>query len=128
MAKYKNNIISESTEALKALGDISRCRIVMALVNCELCVCQITELFNLAPSTISKHLYILKKANLVQSRKNGRWIYYKLDTANKSNNKLIGWLKNSLEKDSVIQNDCKILKSILKKDPEELCQKTRKKS
>jgi len=59
----------------KALADESRVRAVLALRQGELCVCQITELFGFAPSTVSKHLSILFQANLVESRKDGRWIY-----------------------------------------------------
>ena len=44
----------------------------------ELCVCQIVELLGLAPSTVSKHLAILKQARLVDSRKEGRWMFYRL--------------------------------------------------
>ena len=62
----------------KALADENRVRILMALRDGELCVCQITELFGYAPSTVSKHLSILFQARLVESRKDGRWIYYQL--------------------------------------------------
>ena len=60
----------------KALADENRVRVLLALQGGELCVCQITELFGLAASTISKHLSILYQAGLVDSRKDGRWIYY----------------------------------------------------
>ena len=60
----------------KALADETRVRILMALRDGELCVCQITELFGMAPSTISKHLSILFQAGLVESRKTERWVYY----------------------------------------------------
>ena len=62
----------------KALADENRIRTLLALRQGELCVCQITELFGLAPSTISKHLSILFQAGLVESRKDGRWFYYQL--------------------------------------------------
>ena len=50
----------------------------MALGAGELCVCQIVELLGLAPSTVSKHMAILKQARLVDSRKEGRWMFYRL--------------------------------------------------
>jgi DNA-binding transcriptional ArsR family regulator len=62
----------------KALADKNRVRAFMALRNGELCVCQIIELLDLAPSTISKHMSILKQAGLVDSRKDSRWVYYRL--------------------------------------------------
>ncbi len=62
----------------KALSDESRVRALMALSGGELCVCQIIELLGLAPSTVSKHLAVLHQAGLVETRKDGRWIYYRL--------------------------------------------------
>jgi DNA-binding transcriptional ArsR family regulator len=59
----------------KALADETRVRTLLSLRQGELCVCQITELFGLAPSTVSKHLSILFQAGLVDSRKDGRWMY-----------------------------------------------------
>jgi DNA-binding transcriptional ArsR family regulator len=44
----------------------------------ELCVCQIIELLGLVPSTVSKHMSILKQAGLVENRKEARWMYYRL--------------------------------------------------
>ena len=62
----------------KALSDENRVRALMALEGGELCVCQIIELLRLAPSTVSKHMAILHQAGLVETRKDGRWIYYRL--------------------------------------------------
>ena len=65
----------------KALSDPNRVRILLALRRGELCVCQITELFGFAPSTVSKHLSILHHAGLILSRKTERWVYYRLPTS-----------------------------------------------
>ena len=62
----------------KALADENRLRMLLALQDGELCVCQITELMGLAMSTVSKHLSILYQAGLVNARKEGRWMYYSL--------------------------------------------------
>lgn len=62
----------------KAVADPSRTRILKLLENGELCVCQITAVLNLAPATISKHLSTLKTAGLLQQRRDGKWIYYRL--------------------------------------------------
>src|SRR5262249_39570541 len=56
----------------KALADENRVRRLLALRGGELCVRQITEVFGLAPSTISKHLSILHNADLVDPRQEGR--------------------------------------------------------
>src|SRR5690349_14464165 len=106
----------------RALADDNRIRSLLALRNGELCVCQITELFGLAPSTISKHLSILAQAGLVESRKEGRWIYYKLPGkgAPADVRAAIGWVEKSLAGDPRIAEDERILKRILKQDPVEL--------
>ena len=56
----------------QALANEKRVRVLLALRGGGLCVCQITELFGLAPSAISKHLFILHQAERVESRKDGR--------------------------------------------------------
>ena len=72
-------------EITKAISDPNRVRILMALRAGELCVCRIIELLQLAPSTVSKHLTILKRAGLIEGRKEGRWMHYRLP-ADKSSN------------------------------------------
>jgi ArsR family transcriptional regulator len=113
----------------RALADNNRIRSLLALRHGELCVCQITELFGLAPSTISKHLSILSQAGLVDSRKEGRWIYYKLPGkgASAEVRAALGWVEKSLAKNSRIAEDERNLKKILKQDPAELCRKQCKK-
>jgi DNA-binding transcriptional ArsR family regulator len=66
---------------VKGLADESRLRTICALKGRELCVCQITELLGLAPSTVSKHMSILHQARLVDSRKEGCWSCYRLPGA-----------------------------------------------
>jgi DNA-binding transcriptional ArsR family regulator len=44
----------------------------------ELCVCQLTEVLGLAPSTVSLHLKELKRSGLISERKDGRWVYLAL--------------------------------------------------
>ncbi|MBC7953876.1 MAG: helix-turn-helix transcriptional regulator [Rhodospirillaceae bacterium] len=62
----------------KAIADPSRARILKLLEGGELCVCQITAVLNLAPATVSKHLAALKIAGLLQQRRDGKWVYYRL--------------------------------------------------
>ena len=63
----------------RALSDENRVRIVAALKDRELCVCQLIDMLGLSPSTVSKHLSILRNARLVKGRKEGRWMHYSLD-------------------------------------------------
>jgi ArsR family transcriptional regulator, arsenate/arsenite/antimonite-responsive transcriptional repressor len=62
----------------KAVADPSRVRILKLLEAGELCVCQITAVLDLAPATVSKHLAALKTAGLLQQRRDGKWVYYRL--------------------------------------------------
>jgi len=106
----------------KALGDESRVRILMALKNGELCVCQIIELLNLAPSTVSKHMSILKQARLIEGDKNGKWVYYRLaEDAPQVATEAIDWAKKHLVSEAVIKKPGKTLKAIIKLHPVETC-------
>jgi DNA-binding transcriptional ArsR family regulator len=109
----------------KALADETRVRTLLALQAGELCVCQITELFGLAPSTMSKHLSILFQAGLVESRKQGRWIYYQLPGphAPVEIREVIDWVRKALQCDGCVDSDRQKLKTILKQDPAQLCRK-----
>jgi ArsR family transcriptional regulator, arsenate/arsenite/antimonite-responsive transcriptional repressor len=112
----------------KALSDPSRVRIVLALRRDELCVCQITELFGFAPSTISKHLSILHHAGLILSRKSERWVYYRLPekTASVPVREAIDWAHKSLAKTDEAVADRKKLKLILKTDLAVICRRQNK--
>lgn len=107
----------------KALADETRVRTLLSLRKGELCVCQITELFGFAPSTISKHLSILFQAGLVESRKDGRWIYYQLPGKNAPVvvREALAWIGKALADHPRVLEDSKRLKRILKQDPAELC-------
>jgi len=108
----------------KALADENRVRMLMALQKQELCVCQIIELVKLAPSTVSKHMSILRSARLVEARKDGRWMYYRLAGANSSSivRGAIEWARKSLADDPQITGDAKRLEQILKMDVHKLCE------
>ena len=107
------------------LADKNRLRVLCALRGRELCVCQITEFLGLAPSTVSKHMSILHQARLVDSRKEGRWSYYRLagDDAAAPVRAALAWTISSLSSTSRIREDAKALKQILKCHPGELCRK-----
>jgi DNA-binding transcriptional ArsR family regulator len=107
----------------KALSDESRIRMLAALQGRELCVCQIIELIGLAPSTVSKHLSILRNARLIDSRKQGRWMYYRLadPDAPVQIQAALEWIFSAMEGSTTIEGDKKRLEEILKIDPEVLC-------
>lgn len=70
--------IKNFSRAMKAISDPNRLRIMKMLSAGPLCVCEITSVMELAASTISKHLSILRDAELIDSYKDGRWVNYKL--------------------------------------------------
>ena len=109
----------------KALSDENRVRMLLTLRDGELCVCQITELFGLAASTISKHLSILYQAGLVNSRKDGRWIYYSLPgkEAAAPLREVTRWIHGAVAEDVRITEDAARLKKVMAMDPVELCRK-----
>jgi DNA-binding transcriptional ArsR family regulator len=109
----------------KALADENRVRILLALDGKELCLCQIVELLGLAHSTVSKHVTILKQARLVESRKEGRWVYCRLadDDTPREARQITQVVAELLANDPRVQSDAKRLKQILKIDPEELCRR-----
>ena len=121
MAKY--NIMHRFMNITKALADENRVRILAALNGRELCVCQLIEMLRLAPSTVSKHLSILRNARLVESRKQGRWMYYGLmeENATTAVREALQWVHASICDNPRIVEDNQRLEQILKIDPEILC-------
>ena len=107
----------------KALSDENRVRILAILDGRELCVCQVIELLGLAPSTVSKHLSILKQARLIDGRKQGRWMYYRLadEDVPAAAQEAIGWALKALGRDKQRAKDAERLLQILTMDPEVLC-------
>ncbi len=63
---------------LKALADVTRLKIIKALSQQELCVCELMLLLDAQQSAISHHLRILKDANLVVERRHGKWAFHRL--------------------------------------------------
>jgi DNA-binding transcriptional ArsR family regulator len=89
----------------------------------ELCVCQLIELLCLAPSTVSKHLSILRNARLIDSRKQGRWMYYRLagPDAPRTIVQALEWTCRSFAETDRFIEDGHRLEAILRIDPEILC-------
>jgi ArsR family transcriptional regulator len=100
----------------KALSDGSRLRTVMALRKTEeMCVCQVTEMLGLAPATVSRHMSVLQNAGIVESRKDGRWVYYRLSEEARTARiaAVIELLAGSLERSPEIREDRKYIRKIV---------------
>lgn len=68
-------------EIYKALGDETRLEIMTMLLGKELCVCDIIDACNKSQPAISHHLKILKHAGLLEDRKEGKWVFYRINYA-----------------------------------------------
>lgn len=71
--------LADVAELFKVFGDSTRARIISALITCELCVADLSELLNMSVSAVSHQLRILRTSKLVKTRRNGKEIYYSLD-------------------------------------------------
>lgn len=65
-------------ELFKVFGDTTRIRILYALFEAEMCVCDIAQILNMTQSAISHQLRVLKQARLVRNRRVGKQIHYSL--------------------------------------------------
>jgi ArsR family transcriptional regulator, arsenate/arsenite/antimonite-responsive transcriptional repressor len=108
---------------LKAAGDPTRTRILKLLEIRDLCVCQIQAVLRLAPSTISKHLSLLKASGLVDDRKDGRWVHYALasEDHNPYAKDVLRLIRGALVRDPKILEDGRRLKDVLKVPVADLC-------
>lgn len=97
----------------KALSDPNRLRIVKMLEEKPLCVCDIKDVLGLANSTVSKHLSLLRDAELIVDEKDGKWVYYRLNTLEyeKYVNQILPLLNDWLSDDPQIINDKKQAKT-----------------
>ena len=94
-------------ERFKALSDPNRLRILMMLKTKPLCVCEISAILRLANSTVSKHLSILRQAGFIVDEKDGRWVNYRLATAQESPEaiSLLPQISTWLGDENLIQSD-----------------------
>jgi ArsR family transcriptional regulator len=112
-------------QLFKALGDRNRLRIVAALNrHDELCACQITELLQVTGATASRHLSVLQHAGLVESRKEGRWVYYRL-TQPGNIAPVSQWLEQTFTESDQLQQDAQELDRIIGITREALCRTRR---
>jgi len=111
---------------LKAVSDQNRLRIIIALAqHRELCACQITELLEVKGATASRHLEILSKSGLLKSRKEGRWVFYRLIKESETHGELLEWIFKTTSQSEQIRHDEKTLTKILNSNPEDICRKQR---
>jgi ArsR family transcriptional regulator len=71
----------KTAERLKALAEPTRLQILEMLDREEMCVCEIIERLNMSQPAVSHHLKILRQAELITDRKEGKWVFYTLNAA-----------------------------------------------
>lgn len=75
----KEEKLYDLADLFKVLGDSTRVRILCALFQAEMCVCDIAALLSMNQSAISHQLRVLKQTRLVKHRKDGKVVYYSLE-------------------------------------------------
>lgn len=73
------NTFNHLAELYQLLGDTTRCRILFALDQKEMCVCDLANVLNRTKSSISHSLAVLRRSGVVKCRKSGKEVYYALD-------------------------------------------------
>lgn len=106
----------------KTLSDESRVRALLSVKDGELCLCQIIEVLELSPATVSKHMNILYQSGLVQRRKEGKWHFYRLANTEVTPlvRRALKWVLYELERDPAVRDDARRIRKVRRQDLEEL--------
>ncbi len=111
--------MNQKLSQLKALSDANRLGVIMALLEEEeLCACQITAWLGVTGPTVSRHLKQLEQCGLLEARKEGRWVHYRLGTGFPP--ELAHWLTPGLA-----PADRSRLSLVLRQNPSDLCRQQR---
>ena len=73
------DIFNHLADLFKLIGDTTRCRILFALDESEMCVCDLANVLNMTKSSISHQLAVLRISGVVKCRRSGKEVYYTLD-------------------------------------------------
>src|SRR3954453_8436764 len=106
--------MQELVSVAKAFADPTRVRVLAALQDGELCVCELCDALGVPQSTLSTHLQVIRDAGLVQTRKEGKWVYYALDQGKAIlTGAVFNFFAPGLARDKAISGDKKRLKDRL---------------
>jgi len=114
-------MLARSAQTHKALSHPVRLRILAMLGGGELCVCQMTAVLSLAPSTVSAHLAELRRAGLITERKDGRWVLYRWDDARQTQ-RLVRQVVAGVAEDDRIEEDARLLDELRRVPLERVCE------
>ena len=79
LSELTNEKIEDLANMFKVFADPTRLRIICAILNTQLCVCDLCELLNLTQSNVSHQLQILRNTKLVKYKKEGKQVFYSLN-------------------------------------------------
>jgi ArsR family transcriptional regulator len=95
-----------------ALADENRLRLLYLMKKGEICVCYLQGVLQASQPKISRHLAYLKRAGLVEARRDGKWMHYRLKTLERSQEKVLSETFQHLSEASPIKKDAQRLKQI----------------
>jgi ArsR family transcriptional regulator len=105
--------MKKTARLFKALSDETRLRILALLTAGELCVCDLMAVLELPQSTVSRHLAYLRNTGLVEDRRQGVWMYYRLAAPATELRDLAEWLPGRLAELERGRRDQALLKEYL---------------
>ena len=95
-----------------ALADENRLRLLYLMKEGEICVCYLQGVLQTNQPKISRHLAYLKRAGLVEARRDGKWMHYRLKKLESSQENVLSETLQRLEKEALIRKDAQRLKQI----------------
>lgn len=95
-----------------ALSDPTRLRLLNLMKDGEICVCYLQEILKTNQPKISRHLAYLKKAGLVEARRDGRWMHYRLKKTDRNLNTILSQTLTQLGHEAQIKKDSQRLKQV----------------
>ncbi len=126
MRNQLHSPIEQLTQVATALADPNRVRLLAACLEQERCVCQLVALIELSNASISKHLGQLRDAGLLESRREGRWVHYRIpDFATGIMADALDLVRSHTRQDPLIQQDKVTLSRIDAIEPNELARMQR---
>lgn len=112
--------LDRTNQTFKALGHPARLRMLAMLRGGDLCVCQLTAVLDLAPSTVSAHLADLRRAGFVVEEKEGRWVHVRLSESSDAC-RVFELLWHQLSGDDQIAADTRAVERLREMALDELC-------
>jgi ArsR family transcriptional regulator len=114
--------MKKTAQLFKALSDETRLRILSLLTAGELCVCDLMAVLDLPQSTVSRHLAYLRNSGLVEDRRQGVWMYYRLTTPSSELGEVFASLPDRLAALRSGQRDQNLLRDYLSRKTASGCE------